>query len=361
MEFGPIKLQWRNLVQLCGLTLCLPLGLLVVFASYTPITTSGVFYLGGAVGVAIGMLCLPRRPRLGLLLAFVGLWAIVATASIRVLIDWQGSSVRIITLPEASETRWLNRLIHERDLALFGQRVAAFTGVGLSWQESEGLSEALTAAYASLDNPGRTTSSPCLSTYFFLQRPTAFDTVVVEPPPMGKQQTSAVIYLHGFTGNFTVQAWLIAQAVRPLNMLTVAPSVGFIGDWWTPHGEETLRRTIEYLRKRGIRQIYLAGLSNGAVGACRLAPKFRADLAGLILISGADTTVINRHLPTLALQGRDDERMSFELARDYAAYSTDYGTYHEFPGDHLLLAKQAPAVQAVLEAWLRRQTAATYR
>jgi poly(3-hydroxybutyrate) depolymerase len=164
--------------------------------------------------------------------------------------------------------------------------------------------------------------------------------------------TAAIIYLHGFVGNFTVQAWLVAEAARKLNMLTVAPSVGFIGDWWTPHGEETVRCAIAYLRSRGVRRIYLAGLSNGAVGVCRLVPNLRTDLAGLILISGADADSPDSGLPVLALQGLHDERMDASEAVRYIAQAGDRGTYCEFDGDHLLLAKRAAEVQTELRKWL---------
>jgi pimeloyl-ACP methyl ester carboxylesterase len=354
MEFGPIRLRWMHLFPAIGAGLLPPLGLLWLFASYTPITTSGVLYLASCTAIMLGLLAAAWRPKASLFVALVGVAVFGATVVGRLREGSRGEVVRLITLPAESATRLLDRLIHERDLALFGARIARLTGVGLSSREAAGLNDALVAAYRSLAEAGGTSSSPCLSTYLFLQRPAAFDAVVVEPAS-DRPPTSAVIYLHGFTGNFTVQAWLIAQAARKLDLLTVAPSVGFIGNWWTAHGEETLRRTIALLRERGIRRIYLAGLSNGAVGVCRLAPKLRDDLAGLILISGADWRADDAGLPVLALQGADDERMPAELARDYVRQAGARGTYHEFAGDHLLLAKRAAEVQAVLETWLREQ------
>jgi hypothetical protein len=166
-------------------------------------------------------------------------------------------------LPDQSDARWVDRLIHERDLSLFGQRIAALTGVALNPREAEELTQALAAAYASLADVDGTTSSPCISTYLFFQQPDAFDLVVVElgllPATLSPTPRAVVIYLHGFTGNFTEQACLVAQAAPKLNMLTVAPSVGFLGDWWMPTGEEAVRCTIVYLRGRGIERIYLAG------------------------------------------------------------------------------------------------------
>jgi pimeloyl-ACP methyl ester carboxylesterase len=361
MKLGPIQLRGRHLFCAAGLALLFPVLLMVVFAAYTPITASGFCYLIGAVVITFGLLTEPWLRRKSWLLLGAGILLLVVTAGVRLSVGGDGTTVRLLTMPDQGSTRWVNRLIHERDLSLFGQRVAALTGIALSPREAEGLTNALTAAYGSLAAVDGTTSSPCISTYLLRQRPDAFDMVVVEPAPLSTPaiapppSTAAVIYLHGFVGNFTIQAWLIAEAARKLNMLTVAPSVGFIGDWWTPHGEETVRHTIDYLRHRGIRRIYLAGLSNGAVGVCRLAAKLRTDLTGLILISGADAYSPDSGLPVLALQGRYDERMHPSAASRYIAQAGARGTYREFDGDHLLLAKRAAEVQAELSKWLERQ------
>ena len=361
MEFGPFRLRWNHLFCAAGLALLPLVGLLVAFATYTPITTSGLCYTLGAVVLTLGLLIAPRLPKLSGFLSTVGLLTIIATAGWRISVGSEGSTVTLITLPTGTSTRWVDRLIHERDLSLFGQRAAALTGVALSPREADGLTEALTKAHASLAAVNGTTSSPCFATYLFMQRPDAFDTIVIEgknlEAPGFPAPQAAVIYLHGFTGSFTVQAWLVAQAARELNMLTVAPATGFIGNWWTPSGEATIRRTITYLRSRGIQRIYLAGLSNGAVGVCRLAPRFQLDLAGIVLLSGADAFSPQSTLPVLALQGADDERMPADLTARYVEQAGDRGTYVEFDGDHLLLAKRAPEVQAMLVKWLREREA----
>ena len=362
MDLGPIRLRWGHLFCAAGAALLPLVGLLVVFATYTPITTSGLCYTLGAVAFTLGLLVAPLLPKTSWFLSIVGTLAIVATAGVRLSVGDDGSTVKLITLPAGTSTRWVDRLIHERDLSLFGQRAAALTGFALSPREADGLTEALTKAYAALAAVDGTTSSPCLATYLFMQRPDAFDTIVVEPrasvpPSSTPPPQAAVIYLHGFTGSFTVQAWLVGQAARELNMLTVAPATGFIGNWWTSNGEATIRRTITYLRGRGIQRIYLAGLSNGAVGVCRLAPKLQADLTGIILLSGADAFAPQSTLPVLALQGNHDERMPADLTARYVKQAGDRGTYREFDGDHLLLAKHAPEVQAELLKWLREREA----
>ena len=230
----------------------------------------------------------------------------------------------------------------------------ALVYTAISPREHEGLMPALQAAYAAMDEAGETTSSPCLSTYLGRQHPGSFDTVVIEPAG-GKPARTAVVFLHGFAGNFTVQGWLVAQAAGKIGAVTVCPSVGWRGDWWTEDGQQTVRNTLDYLHARGVKRIYLAGLSNGAVGTCRLALRLSSELAGLILISGADPHAPYAGLPVLALQGNADERMPAALAIEATQQAGKRGTYREFDGDHLLLAKRAHEVQEVLAAWLRQQ------
>ena len=47
----------------------------------------------------------------------------------------RGETATLITLPGPQNTRWLDRLIAERDIALFGQQLASLTGIGLSSRE----------------------------------------------------------------------------------------------------------------------------------------------------------------------------------------------------------------------------------
>ena len=106
-------------------------------------------------------------------------------AGTALMIAAHGTTVTLITLPGPRSSRWLDRLVDERDAALFGQQIAFLTGVGLSPREHAGLMPALQAAYAALDEANATAPSPFLSTYLNCQRPAAFDTVVIEPPGGG--------------------------------------------------------------------------------------------------------------------------------------------------------------------------------
>jgi len=344
----------RRLMFVAGAMLILPVSLLTALALFTPITCSGALYLIGALLMATGAITAPWRRTCFRGVTRAGIVLICLVVCTRLIVAASGTTVTLITVPSGQSTRWLDRLVHERDIGLFGVHLAYLTGTAISPREHEGLMPALQSAYAAMEEAGETTSSPCLSTYLGCQRPGSFDTVVIEPPG-GKPDRTAVVFLHGFGGNFTIQGWLVAQAASRIGAVTVCPSVSWRGDWWTDEGQQTVRSTLDYLHARGIRRIYLAGLSNGAVGTCRLAPRLSSELAGLILISGADPNAPDAGLPVLALQGNADERMPAALALKATHQAGKRGLYHEFDGDHLLLAKRAHEVQEVLAAWLRAQ------
>jgi pimeloyl-ACP methyl ester carboxylesterase len=212
------------------------------------------------------------------------------------------------------------------------------------------LADAMYAGYQAMGAEQALSPSPFARTYHNLQRPEAFDAVVIESTEA--QPEPGVIFLHGFTGNFTMPCWLVAQAVQPIGGLTVCPSVGWRGDWWTADGEATLRATIDYMRGRGVKRIYLAGLSNGAVGASELAHKLTDEISGLILISGASPSAQDSGLPVLVLAGKTDERMPADMMRGYADRMGPNAAFVELDADHFMLAKKAADIQRVIASWI---------
>jgi pimeloyl-ACP methyl ester carboxylesterase len=109
---------------------------------------------------------------------------------------------------------------------------------------------------------------------------------------------------------------------------------------------------VALLRKRGITRIYLAGLSNGAAGAARLAPRMRGVFRGLILISGAPRDADAPDGPVLVMQGRRDQMASALSARAYAGRFG--GQYVELDAGHFaLLLREEQAMQAIA-AWLAK-------
>jgi pimeloyl-ACP methyl ester carboxylesterase len=201
---------------------------------------------------------------------------------------------------------------------------------------------------------GVTPLSPFITTYLNQQHPDSFDAVIAGPAS-GMHPRSGIVFLHGFGGNFTLQCWLFAQAGDRIGAVTVCPSTGPNGDWWSPQGAAILEATFSYLQQRGIERIYLAGLSNGGIGASRLAQRFQTDLAGLILISGADPHAAITGLPALVVQGKNDERIPAGMVERYVAAAGSKATYLPLEGDHFVLLKQADQVQEAIAGWLVQQ------
>jgi hypothetical protein len=213
----------------------------------------------------------------------VGLGLILMVARARVVLVSNHSGVALATLPGGG-SRWLNRLIDEQDVTHFALRPLLAAGL-VTPAEIEDVWPAFHEPYRAIRAADGLTPSPFLATYLGWQRPQAFDALFIYPE--GEQPArAAVIFLHGFAGNFTLQYWLVGEAGRAAGVLTVFPSTRWVGDWWSEAGEATTQATIGYLRRQGVETIYLAGLSNGRVGVSRLAPHLSAELAGLILISG---------------------------------------------------------------------------
>ena len=328
----------------------IPIAGMVVLALIPPLTLSGLLYLIGAVAFALGLCGVAwgyKRGRWGLA---AGLALILAVALVRMLAP-QNGSIHQLLLPQGSTSCGVNCLIDEQDAALFSTRVLPFVG-WIPPREQEGLVEAMVAGYQQMAAVQPMTASPFIRTYLGLQRADAFDAVVIEPngdqpPELG------LIFLHGFTGNFTMPCWLMAQTVSVFQALTVCPSVGWKGDWWTADGEATLRETIAYMQQRGVNRIILAGLSNGALGSSELAFKLKDDLAGLILLSGASLDAQDSDLPLLILTGSRDERMPLEMIRAYGDRMGEQATFVELDSDHFMLVKRFDEVRQEIDSWLR--------
>jgi pimeloyl-ACP methyl ester carboxylesterase len=196
------------------------------------------------------------------------------------------------------------------------------------------------------------TPSPALDTLAGRQGPEAFDALIVEPRTRPAQ--AAVVFLHGFAGSFTLECWMVAEAARDIDAVTVCPSTGFAGHWWTREGERTLRETLTYLEGRGIRRVYLAGLSNGGIGASLLAPRFSRELAGLILISGASPDASAGGLPALVVQGEGDTMVSVRGPRAFA--TRNGATYAGFDGGHFVMMVRRAEVRDAIAKWLRKSS-----
>lgn len=310
------------------------LGVVYLLATGTA-SWSSVLYVIAAGALLGGLMTLPHRvksgrpgrPR-GLSRGAAAALALVAIA--RGVIAGDGRRMHVVPTDAdsgagasgvGSSARLVNRLLDEGDVAFAGTRVLFATGAYSD--DREALPPAMRDAYGAMRRDHGEVPSPLVATYLGMQRGNAHDLVLIEPEAIEPQAKaaaprSAIVFLHGYAGNFDLPCWQIARAVASLDAVTACPSTRWVGDWWSADGEATVRRTVALLRARGIERIVLAGLSNGGEGASRLAPRMKGLLAGLILISGADPRAGSAAVPTLVIHGARDTVVPFEGSRLYA-------------------------------------------
>ncbi len=185
--------------------------------------------------------------------------------------------------------------------------------------------------------------SPVAATLLGLQRAGAFDALIVEPE--GRRARVGVIFLHGYAGSFTVECWHFVRAARAIGALKVCPSMDASGEWWRPDGVAIVDATLRYMASRGVSRVVLAGLSNGAVGAHRIARRFAPRLAGLVLISGASAFGSSAGVPTLVVRGTDD-------ALGRSAIREPEWSEFTIAGGHFVFLSRADAVRDAIARWL---------
>jgi pimeloyl-ACP methyl ester carboxylesterase len=258
-------------------------------------------------------------------------------------------SARLTVLPDDSGPRLLSKLYPEPDGTVLAARLVTMAG-RLHDVEAGRFPDILREAFARTEPAAGTVPTPAIATYLGLQSPEHFDTLVVAPPKTRVAADAAVVFLHGYAGNFYVYCWELAQAAAAANLVTLCPSVDGSGAWWTPVGEQTLRATLEYAHRAGMNRIYLAGLSNGAAGASVLVLSHLKEISGLVLISGVRAAE-PPPLPTLVVQGSSDQMMSAAGARAYAARG-QRATYREIPGGHLIFFSDHERVRSIISSFL---------
>ncbi len=313
---------------------------------------SGALALGVAL-VAVGFLMVARRHASAMRVVAAGLLLVLGPWLWRALMMRERDGARLTTLPGDRRARLVSTLYPESDGCLAAAQLLQTLG-GLRDEEAGQFREILAQAYARTAPNAASLATPAIPTYLGLETPEDFDTIVIEPGSTRrttKKPDAAVIFLHGYAGNFYVYCWELAQAAGEANLITLCPSVDASGAWWTPRGDQTLRATLDYAHGLGARRVYLAGLSNGAAGASVLALQHQADLSGLILISG---TRAERppSLPVLVVQGKTDQMMPAPYARAYAAKGRRV-QYHEVPGGHLVFLSKYQLIRPVIADFLR--------
>jgi pimeloyl-ACP methyl ester carboxylesterase len=333
----------RTLASVLAGLLALPLAALAGLCVYAGVSRWGLLLLLGLCLLDASLLL--KRSKL----ALVALGMLLALGGARVTFAAAGSSLVLTTLPDDAGPRLVDRLVDEQDITL---PVSALLGPSrlLRGGEGRGLLPSMQAAYREMRADQGAGPSPVVATLLGLERPDAFDTLVIGP--RGAPSGLGLLFLHGFAGNFALPCWEIARAVPDRGAVVACPSVGFDGNWRTPAGAETVGRAIRFLRGHGVRTLILAGLSNGGIGASALAPRLGRTIDGLILISGVAPGAPLPRVPVLVLQGRRDALVPARLARAYARRAGAHARYVELDGDHFVLVERAGEARAAIADWI---------
>ena len=308
-----------------------------------------LFIALGALLVAAACMTFVFARRRGRSLLVLGLGLLCVPWFYRAAAVRGTEQVQLTTLPEDTGPRWVARLYPEADGSLAAARLVQALG-GLRDPEADQFHDIMRDAYARAGPDAASLPTPAIATYLGLQQPSAFDTLVMVPQG-AREPGGALVFLHGYSGNFYVYCWEVAQAAAAAHLLTLCPSLGPDGEWWTPRGADTLSATMSYARSRGVKRIYLGGLSNGAAGASVLALRFQKELSGLLLVSGSRASQ-PPELPVLVVQGKDDQMMPASYAREYAANGHDV-RYEELEGGHLILFTRYQRVRPLVAQFLQ--------
>lgn len=183
----------------------------------------------------------------------------------------------------------------------------------------------------------------------------------------------ALIFLHGSAGNFKAYTWLWSKLAQEEGFVIIAPSYGFGS--WDEAGTDAVLNALDDARQVVAidpERIYLAGLSNGGIGAGRLAIA-RPDLfRGLIflspvmptgLVDGETFQRLWADRPVLVLSGAADRRIPLAYVEERVARMAAGGidvTSIIYPDeDHFLVFSRPEEIVADVAAWLRQTAPGT--
>lgn len=258
--------------------------------------------------------------RAGSLLIFLGLMGLVGGMGAHHLLAERAEGIEVRAANSGAEVPPIHPLA-ERDMAVSGVRLLQVSGYLTKRGESSPVLPGMHDAYDSMkaDYIAAPTLMP-RSVSGELASHREIDALVFESP----QPTNRVfVFLHGYGGNWTMPCWLVARAAAQRNMTTVCPTLDFDARWWEGEGPALVDQLMNELKHNGYKRFVLGGISNGSVGASALAPKYRANLDAVVLISGVASAGDPTKAPTLIFHGKDDGMAKLTHARQYAEKADD--------------------------------------
>lgn len=177
----------------------------------------------------------------------------------------------------------------------------------------------------------------------------------------------AIIVLHGMggSGDNTAAKW--AERLSH-EFIVVCPSYP-MGAWWAGPAEDMVLGLIDYTRSHynvDDNRIFLAGLSNGAIGVYTIGMFYPDRFAGLIPVAGSITPrfmnfLVNlRNTPVYMIQGAHDPVFPIQLSRRvhkilsdmrYPVVYREHGEKGTAHGGHFLPENEIPD----LLEWIKKQ------
>ncbi len=249
-------------------------------------------------------------------------------------------------------------IVSERDMLAIATRFLPLVG-GLSITEAADLLPAISKLYPIMESDRGRYTSPLLPS--LVGAPLLFGSEVLAFSSQESARSKrAVVFLHGTGGNIGLLCWIISRMGSAIQADTYCPSLDPLGMWGSDRGREIVSELLTTLSIRGKSEIYLVGISAGAVGAASLAREFESQLCGVALVNGAGPAIWDTKLPILFVYGRSDERFPPNLIAWIAkrtASDTRSVMISEVDGDHLLAIKQHETLYTIVVEWLRNLTA----
>ncbi len=347
------------LLGLLGIFLLIPATLLFMETVALPLSAVGRIYVMGFLAFAAGLALLLRWPRAATVVIAASLVGSFATLFVRVA--WTGASppdTRVV-LPAGEPEPLLSRMLPERDGVLLATGLFGQLGFA-SRRELEGFVPAIDRAYDDYAKAQGEVSSPLIGTVLTSQSSDSFDLVFFSAENV-EADTNALIFLHGFAGNWSLLCWIVANAVAPLGIATACPSTDLTGDWSKDDAVKTVDATAQWLRDRGAHHIYLAGLSQGAASLGDVVNKSEEHFAGVLMLFGIDPGYASNSQPAVVVYGRNDTRFPADYVLETVEDLKRRGVpldVQSVSGDHFALLKRREEVSSMIRGWLERQISA---
>jgi hypothetical protein len=306
--------------------------------------------------LAITWLLRPRLRRGWALLVAALLLADAAWVVHRLWVTRPGDGVRFCANGRCPATPpLLARIPPEEETALAGAVLTRLQGLLSEVEEAE-IATLLPRVYGSRRYPNLPNTLLLRS-----DRDTVRYLQWVPPGSHAPGSLPCLLFLHGYGGLLEPYLELLLGQGLGDEVVILAPALDNRGGWWEPRGVQVaLELRTRYLPPEvDPGRVWLAGLSNGAVGATAIAtdPALGPSFRGAILISGIGRSPAAPYpTPMLVIHGRDDPRFSLDGVRRQVATLGQRGVpvaLRVLPGTHLVLLSNPRLVTAAIRAFVR--------